>query len=433
MAPRTDWTVDPSLILARVDSMNAGGAAADAAELRRIVEAARAVGERLARAFAVADGLEGIGASAAQAAGAQLGAQIVAAAASLEPSQQSLTASVPVLSASRAMRPQLMALWSTGGSPGLRAASRNALATAMNSVYSDPMGGHADGLTVANGQTSGKSASPRPIVAGGADSLGGSSADAAGSASSSGAVPGAVSPAGYGDPAAGRGGVNGGTGSEPRSGLSGANGDGGGGPAGAAPGSGGAPAAPGGAGAGQSSRMGPEAADSAAASPAGADGGTGPFGAAGASGDHDGDAASVGAGPMAAGVPLLGLPGAGAPSVGSAVAGRPVALPTTAGLAPQAATTGGAGAAGGANTGRGTGTAPFAPATGRGAREDGERRRPAYLVTSDEAVELIGELPSAGPSVLGHVEPVAPAVAIVSEGDGAETSGEPRQDVDFTL
>ncbi|GAC58962.1 hypothetical protein GOHSU_64_00010, partial [Gordonia hirsuta DSM 44140 = NBRC 16056] len=149
MGPRTDWTVDASVILARIASMDPAGASADAAELHRIMTAAQAVGARLNEWFGRVDGLLGQGPVAADQAGLDLGARIADLAGQLAPAHQSLTAATADLTASQAVSTVLRAQVRVSSfSPGAVDALTRQAARVLDRVYSDPMSGRADGIVV---------------------------------------------------------------------------------------------------------------------------------------------------------------------------------------------------------------------------------------------------------------------------------------------
>ena len=111
----TSWIVPVSTILARLDSMNPGGASADAAEIARIVRAVADIAVRLAGAFG-GDELEGAGAQAAQTAGYELAGAVAATSKALAPVHGALTGAAGDLGNAQRLRGQVALL--ADGSPG---------------------------------------------------------------------------------------------------------------------------------------------------------------------------------------------------------------------------------------------------------------------------------------------------------------------------
>ncbi|MFT3714898.1 MAG: hypothetical protein QM774_02850 [Gordonia sp. (in: high G+C Gram-positive bacteria)] len=398
MAPgRTDWMVPVEVILARLDSMDPSSATADAAELRRIVDAARAVAARLTAAFGDAGPLEGGGAEAAAWAGLQAGRLIDDAAAALDPVHESMSGAAADLAATRSLRERVF-LGSVLSDGGPREAERRAeTARLFDGVYNVPMGSRGAGV---HDVDAGSRAHGADALAGAPGAVGrGASVPAPAAAAPFGTSPGspavagsvvpdavsAQSAAGPEAPVAAMPPPTGGSGSAPIPAVPGAGPSGG--PAG--------PAAP------------------------GAPGGGGPFGVptAGAGGGGAGPAAPSAAGrarpaPSPA-MPMPGVTGAvrppapgtagGASGASGARAASPSAVARPAVVNP--------GGLAGASTGR-SGSSFLPPGAARGgAREDDTRRRPDYLVTSREGAGLIGALPDATPAVLGERAPAPPEIA----------------------
>lgn len=415
MAPRSDWSVDVPVILARIDSMDPGGAAADAAEITRIMHAAEAIATTLLARFDAVDSLAGAGAVASDAAGARLGHDVGAAADRLNPARSALEAAVGDLAASTAVRPQLIASFVAGGGSALQAAVlRAAIENTMNTVYSDPMSGRADGLTVAStARTGGGSPGAGPTVPlGGPDGSGGVRATALAAPTADpgwSPAPAMSTPTGSSAAAAPSGGSSP-AGSSPAAPSSASSGS-------APPGSGPPLSAPPGAAAPAGTA--PSAGDAAPAR--GRPGGPEVIGGA-----FTGPATGLAAAAAGRGVPRPPLTFTPAAPATSATAG------SAPGAAASGSTASGAAApASAANqSGRAAGTSAVPPGTGRsGAREDPERRRPEYLLSTQECARLIGPLPLAGPPVLGETRQAA------SDAAGADPAAETGddEDVDFTL
>ncbi|WP_344783004.1 hypothetical protein [Gordonia caeni] len=404
MAPRTDWSVDLAVVLARIESMDPGGAAADAAEIGRIMNAAQRIAMTLLSRFDTIDGLAGDGAAAADRAGAQLGADVGAVADRLAPAQTALTAAAGDLAASAAVRPHLVNTYVGGGGTVLQAAVlRAAIAGTMNAVYSDPMSGRTDGLSVAEtpGQRVGGPAAisgaaptaplaaPAPSPVSGPDPI--PITGVAPVATSGAPAPGAPVQAPPARPAP--------TPPSPTRPPA---------PAGSSPPSPGpGPLAPG-----------PAGSAPAGAVPARSRGTAAPT-AAGVR-----PAVAFGIAGRTPPVPAAPTATSAAASAGAA-AGRGVPAPATAGPAASATS-----APGATQSGRPGASSTVPPGAGRsGAREDTERRRPDYLLSTQECARLIGPLPVAGPAVLGEMPAPEPAPEGPDSGGGSDDD----EDVDFTL
>ncbi|MGB3698712.1 MAG: hypothetical protein WBA05_14890, partial [Gordonia sp. (in: high G+C Gram-positive bacteria)] len=127
--------------------MDSAAAAADAAEINRIIAAARAVAARLSAAFAPGE-LVGAAADGAAQAGARLAEQVSAAADGLVGGQSSLTGAAGILAATVAYRPRVLAMTIVlPRSAAAGAAARAALGAELTGAYNVPMAGSARGLT----------------------------------------------------------------------------------------------------------------------------------------------------------------------------------------------------------------------------------------------------------------------------------------------
>ncbi|MFC0315145.1 hypothetical protein ACFQNE_08715 [Gordonia phosphorivorans] len=397
MGPRSDWNIDLAELLARIDSMDPGGAAADAAEITRILKAARAIALRLSLRFGTLDGLAGIGAVAADEAGADLGRRVSEAAERLAPAAATLDAASGDLAATVAARPTLLVTAAVGQPAAMQAARANI----MGRVYSDPMSPRSDGL-------GGATTAPATGGAGGSPQVGtlGAPVSPSGTGLGTGGVPAGTMPVGVPrtpDPDAGA-----------------AVPAGPGGPA--SPNSGG-PVPAGGPAA-------PTGAPTSPPQPAGAPLGPAPAGPAPA-----GPPVRATGRPVSSPLPMvpagLRLPGGLAPTAPTTTASpgaagngaAPNGTGTSTAAGPGGATRSGLGApvSSSAGSGRG-GLGAGGPVGARGAAEQ-ERRRPGYLLSTMEFERLVGPMPVAGPPVLGDAEPSSPDRPV---GDGdADTGGEP--------
>ena len=408
MAPRTDWSVDVAVVLARIDSMDPGGAAADAAEIARIMHAAERIAMTLLSRFDTLDGLAGEGAVASDRAGAQLGADVGAAADRLAPAQSALTAAAGDLAASTALRPNLVSNYVAGGGTPLQAAVlRAAIAGTMNAVYSDPMSGRADGLPTA--EASGRRAGGPAAVVGGVPVTPAATSHPPGTAPVSGPDAIQAGPAAVSAPRS----------PAPRGPTT---------PREPAPSSGAPPASrppPAPAGPSSSPEPGPGAGPLA----------PGPAGSSPAGAVPVRPLRSFPASPPARGLSdvafgLAARTPASTPAPSASSTPSSTSTATAAGRGVPAtgvnASPASAAAPGAAPSGRSGSSSAVPPGAGRsGAREDTERKRPDHLLSTREFARLIGPLPLAGPPVLGEdpqpePEPVAP-----------ESSED--EDVDFTL
>lgn len=152
----TVWTAVEET-LARLDSMDAGAAAGDAAEIRRIVAAARAVSERLATAFGGSDVLSGSAADASTASGTALAAQVGASVEGLQTGAGALDAASSALSASIGQRERIAGLAGAESMPEIRGAVSSALQGLMTGSYNMPMSSSTSGIVDvgSSGPTSG--------------------------------------------------------------------------------------------------------------------------------------------------------------------------------------------------------------------------------------------------------------------------------------
>lgn len=125
--------------------MDAGAAAGDAAEIRRIVAAANAVGERLAAAFG-ADVLTGAAAEASSVAGTNLAARVQSAVTGLDSGAGALDEAAGALAESRAQRQRIVDLIEVARLPQLRHAARTTAQLLMTGHYNEPMSSSATGI-----------------------------------------------------------------------------------------------------------------------------------------------------------------------------------------------------------------------------------------------------------------------------------------------
>ncbi|MCF8569530.1 hypothetical protein L5G32_04540 [Gordonia sp. HY002] len=148
------WT-DIEQTLARIDSMDAGAAAGDAAEIRRIVTAAKAVGERLVTVFASQGVLSGAAADASTTAGVALGTHVQTSVAGLESGAGALDDAAGALAASIAQRERIAALTGATRTPEIRIAARTAVHAMMAGSYNIPMSSSTTGIADPSGPSSG--------------------------------------------------------------------------------------------------------------------------------------------------------------------------------------------------------------------------------------------------------------------------------------
>ncbi|WP_440713612.1 hypothetical protein [Gordonia sp. FQ] len=406
MTPRSDWFVELGAVLGRLDSMDPGGAAADGAELARIASAAGQIAGRLAGRFSQVDGLVGDGAVGADAAGLSLGDQVQGAAQGLEPAHGALTSGAQALMMSTASRAQIVALWAFGNRTGQpEFVTKASVSSLMTGVYSEPIGGHADGL---------HPAAPPPVRGlGPAAAVPGAGGVAPSPATM---IPAGTAPAA---PAPTAGDLVRKTAVTPGTGVRRGGGD-------------------------------PTPSPRSENTPAPTGGAPGPDRRGGTrttaplAGSVPPDTRPVTSGPPAGGRPAPdGGGGRAVPVVVPPVPAVPPGLstmprgggpvPSTSPSSPAAPSRTAPPVAGPGTGGPGgrNGSSPMSPAAGRGgAREDDKRRTPDYLLSVREAVGLIGPLPLAGPAVLGDTA--------VAAGDAAPAPGTPTrdhddQDLDFTL
>lgn len=131
--------VETAEMLSRLDSMEPAAAAADAAEIKRIMLAAQQVAVRLAAAFAP-DVLTGVSAAAANDSGADLARQVESVASGLGLGYTSLSGAAATLGATVAFRPQIAALDALRTAPpGVLTAARTALGGQLTGAYNAPM------------------------------------------------------------------------------------------------------------------------------------------------------------------------------------------------------------------------------------------------------------------------------------------------------
>ncbi|MGO3325241.1 hypothetical protein [Gordonia sp. (in: high G+C Gram-positive bacteria)] len=139
------WT-DIEQTLARIDSMDAGAAAGDAAEIRRIVAAAKAVGERLATVFASPSVLSGTAADASTVSGVALGTHVQTSVTGLETGAGALDAAAGALTASIAQRERIASLTGATRTPEIRIAAQSAVHAMMAGSYNIPMSSSTAGI-----------------------------------------------------------------------------------------------------------------------------------------------------------------------------------------------------------------------------------------------------------------------------------------------
>lgn len=150
----TVWT-DIEQTLARIDSMDAGAAAGDAAEIRRIVTAAKAVGERLVTVFASQGVLSGAAADASTTTGVALGTHVQTSVAGLDSGAGALDEAAGALAASIAQRERIAALTAATRTPEIRIAARTAVHAMMAGSYNIPMSSSTTGIADPSGSSSG--------------------------------------------------------------------------------------------------------------------------------------------------------------------------------------------------------------------------------------------------------------------------------------
>lgn len=415
MTPRSDWAVAIDVVLARIDSMDPGGASADAAELVRIANAAQSIGQRLWIGFGAGEYvLAGRGAVAADAAGVELSRRLTDSARPLQWAGRNLTGAASDLAATAAVRPQVIALHAVNsGNVAQHLQANQMIAAVMNSVYSDPMAGHADlSGAVPPAGADGRDAAERvgpagPPAAETSRAPGAAPNRSPGPLDAAGPVPAAPAP-GRAPPSPGPVPVGGEPGSP--------------GAAGTAP-----PAPPGPAGTGAypagptPARVVPAAHGAPGVVPVAGP----PLGVPPVGGAPQGPAGLWTPGTVSG--PAVATPG---PTAASRV---PSPTGPASGVAPPGSTQSRPSAVAPSPGARGSSGLP--PAAGlRGARDDEERRRPDYLVSTQSAVDLIGPLPLAGPPVLGEPTAGAPDASDPElDGSGPVDADEDDQDLDLTL
>lgn len=401
--------VEAAEMLSRLDSMEPAAAAADAAEIRRIVSAAEAVAKRLSTVFAP-DELAGFSARAAEASGRDLARQIGDAALRLTHGESSLGDASTVLSATVAFRPQIVALEALRtASSAARLAARTALNGQLTTVYNGPMSAHATAVSPATSEFRHRGAGT--------------------SAADSGAA-GAPAPGVQPDSPTWQPRTSGDDGSSP--------------PAGPAPTVREQPVAPG-------SPRGDGPSPLSSPSPTG-----GPSGPGGPSPNTPGSAPNAPSGPTPVGTPMpvgvapstagsprtvgASVPGTartGTPGTGQVTSVRPTAPTSTAtSTAGASATTAGAQQSGAGNPGARSTQMPYgAGPTAR--RSDDDGHRPAdYLRSAAEGLLVLGPQPIVGPAVIGRLSTPEPGTdADAEEGSalGGDSGDEDDQELDLTL
>ncbi|WFN94388.1 hypothetical protein [Gordonia sihwensis] len=141
----TTWTVAAEELLARLDSMDPGAAAADAAEIARIVDAARAIGERMAAVFGTGS-LVGAAADGGARAGVDLAERITSTSDRLASGRSSLASASGVLAGAVAYRPRVVALSVVGTTQPAVLSALLGVGTELAGVYNAPMDSSARGL-----------------------------------------------------------------------------------------------------------------------------------------------------------------------------------------------------------------------------------------------------------------------------------------------
>ncbi|WOC14510.1 hypothetical protein [Gordonia sp. MP11Mi] len=155
----TVWT-DIESTLARIDSMNAGAAAADAAEIRRIVAAAQAVAARLSAAFASGGVLAGASADASTVSGTALATLVDASVTGLQTGASALDDASAALAASIGHRERIARLLGVGTMPQIRIAVESTLQGLMTGAYNVPMSSSTARVVVLPSASSNRPAAP---------------------------------------------------------------------------------------------------------------------------------------------------------------------------------------------------------------------------------------------------------------------------------
>lgn len=397
----TSWIVGIGELMARLNSMEPGAAAADAAEISRIVDEATAIGDKLKAAFADgawvgAGDVTGVAADASRESAHALAAQVGSVADRLRTGHQSLTTASGVLTAAVAYMPRLMALQLLApSSEGIRQGVGMGVGLELEKVYNPPMSSTANTL-----MTSG--AGPQTFGGG----LSGVGADATGAVPNSGGPAGPVAEMptdglGSGDGAAGPAGLG-----NADHGLSGPAG----GPSG--PGNGSQAESP---SAGPTPNLGPGGPSNPG--PAGPGGPTGPP----ATSSPSGIAPVVN--PRMPGALAVNRP---TPVPASSLLGRPVApvaevrtgsTSTGAGGTPSATNPANATPGAGANqAGSRASSGPYGPTSRRS--DDQRVHRPAdYLRSTTEGILVLGPQPFVGPPVISAI---GVREADIRDDDGAD-------------
>ncbi|EGD55650.1 hypothetical protein [Gordonia neofelifaecis] len=412
----TSWTVSADEILARLDSMDPAAAHADAAEIRRIVDAARAVGERLAAAFGTGV-LVGAAADGGTRAGTQVARQVTTTAERLAGGSASLASASGILASAVAYRPRIAAI-------GVLAAARGAtpdggaLAALLGAggqlaaVYNAPMDASASGLSAS---ASDPGASPQT----------GSTLDVAGDSRNDVARSGPTTVAGDvrrpdSDAIPQPGTVS------PQS----------------APGDGPPTAAPGSTIAGSPSSDPADTPRPGAAPPGGGSGTDGP---------RSGPVPSTASGPLAQVMPVsmpppvrgplpgapIPVPTAGSPRmpITAPRAGGPLSVPSAAAAAPNPGVSAtGASSTAASTGGSRSGSGPYgSPAARRHDTEERGHRPSEYLRSEGEGILVLGPQPLVAPAVIGELPR---SVRNAEEPPSAELGGpaaDVEQELDLTL
>ncbi|MCF8588237.1 hypothetical protein [Gordonia liuliyuniae] len=149
----TVWS-DIETALARIDSMDAGAASADAAEIRRIVAAAQTVAARLTSVFAASDVLAGASADASTVRGTALASLVDTSVAGLQTGANALDNASTALAASISHRERIAGLTSVEMMPETRIALESALQGLMTGAYNVPMSSSTSGVVVPESEVS---------------------------------------------------------------------------------------------------------------------------------------------------------------------------------------------------------------------------------------------------------------------------------------
>lgn len=419
----TSWTVSVGEMLGRLTSMEPASAAADAAEISRIVGEAKSIADRLTQAFAGGEWtgaaeLTGVAADSSTQAASALAGQVSSVASKLSGGHGSLSTAAGVLTSAVAMTPQVTALLATpinDASLAMSGVLQSAVATQLTGIYNSPMASSAHALTTVG-------ATHAATMRGGATA-----------GTDGGVVP-----------------TNGAPQNEPAPGVPGDT-----------PGSGGVPTrAPG----PETPGAGPNGPAGPSAGPGGGDAPptSAPKSSPPAGPDLSGPPVAspqVPPSPMPVGVPRTVSPGTSPMPVGAvpgpvrpmvpglAPLGRPVGplspvsdVRVSAGPKGVAGTGGLQGAGNGSGTGTGAnpaasrqGAGPYAPTSRR--NDDERSHRPAdYLRSVTEGILVLGPQPLVGPPVIGGLESsdvIASPSDLVDDPDSDDPDDD--QELDLTL